>query len=253
MSLSLSNELWQELLSAALPVKLANGDVELARDARRALKQLQVRQRVAGLIEDRQPPQALVRIKDRAKGMWKARKEGVKRRLSDLVQVEGTWTVELDGLGTELTYGKQRVGADAFIRASADGRIRLLNENVDLPFHVERRIGASLALGEIRYSRDQQAVVGSLQDLAVHLGDHVVLQLLARLVEAGLDTQLPNVSPITLLGRSQVSEMVSPMGGMFKVDMGVDELELEIDEDTLTLKVRFGFTQPQLSERMPEA
>lgn len=248
LSLSLSSELWQELLGAALPVKLAKGDVDVLKDTRRLIGQLEVRRRVAGLLEDRSTPRALVRIKDRAKKEWGDRKAGMKRRITDLVQVQATWTIELDGLGTELAYGTQAVQADAFVRASADGHVRLLKENIDLPFHVERRFGASVTLGKIRFSREEGAVVGNLEDLAVHLGEHVALQLTARALEFGLEQRLPGVNPLTILKKEQVEGLVAPLGGMFRVDMGVDELDLKVDGNTLSLNVKFGFTQPQLTE-----
>ena len=46
---------------------------------------------------------------------------GIYRRLDSLVRVRGTWKVELSDMGTELTYAKQKVGADAFVRGVAEG------------------------------------------------------------------------------------------------------------------------------------
>src|SRR5262245_50506575 len=91
LSLSLSRELWNDLLSAALPVKIYDGQFDLARNARSALKQLHVRERISGLLEDRQPPAALVRAKDRAKAAWVSRREDVYKRLGDVVRLEGTY------------------------------------------------------------------------------------------------------------------------------------------------------------------
>ena len=47
--------------------------------------------------------------------------------------------------------------------------------------------------------------------------------------------------------------MVKPMGGPLKMNMGVDDLMLEITGDDMTLKVRFGFSQAQLTDRKLEA
>jgi len=247
LSLSLSRELWSELLGAALPVRLAGDHFDLTRDTRQALRQLGVRRRVAGLLENRDPPAALLAARDRAREVWHARKPGVYRRLHELVRVEGTWKVELDDLGTELTYARQEVGADAYVRGIAEGTVFLLKENVEFPFRVERRIGASVALADIRYSPQHEAVIGTLQDLGVYIGDNAVFQLIARLAEYGLEQQLPRVNPVPILKRSQVEDLVGPMGGSLKMQMGVEDLELEIDESELTLKVRFGFTRKQLT------
>jgi hypothetical protein len=247
LSLSLSRELWNELLGAALPVKLAGDSFDLARNARAAVKQLGVRERVAGLLEDREPPAALLAARDRARAVWHKRKPGVYRRMNDILRIEGTWKVELDDLGTELTYGKQRVGADAYVRGVAEGTIFFLKENVEIPFRLERRIGASIALADIRYDPGHEAVIGTLQDLGVYIGDNAVFQLISRLLEYGLEQQLPRVNPVPILKRAQVQEMVGPMGGPLKMQMGVQDLELAIDDDDLTLKVRFGFTRKQLT------
>jgi len=248
MALSLSGELWNELLQAALPVQLAGDEFSLRGSARQAVKQLGIRRRVAGLLEDREAPDVVLRARDRARDVWSRRKPGVYRRINQIIRIEGSWKVDLDHIGTELTYGDQRVTADAYLRGVAEGTLYLLKENVELPFVIERRIGASVALGDIGYDPGHRAVIGSVQDLGVHIGDHVVLQLLARLAEYGLEQQLPRVNPVPILKRDQVEEMVAPMGGPLKMSMGVEDLELEITEEEMTLRVRFGFTRAQITE-----
>lgn len=248
LSLSLSRELWRELLGAALPIHLAGGQLDLAQNARTMLKQLAVRERVAGLLEDRQPPAPLVRAKDRARALWHARRAGVYRRANELVRVEGEWRVELDQIGTDLKYGRQQIGADAYVRGVAEGTLYLMKENVELPFKIEKRLGASIALKNIHYDPTQRAVIGSLQDLGVYLGDNAVLQLVSRLAEYLLEQQVPRVNPVPILKRDQVDDMVGPVGGPLKMKMGVEDLELEITEQDMTLKVRFGFTQGQLTD-----
>lgn len=248
LKLSLSGELWNELLSAALPVRLAGDELHLARSARSAVHRLGLRQRVAGLLEDRSPPPAVVQLKNRAVGAWRRRRPELRRRLHELVRVEGEWSVELDGMGTELRCARQRIAADAWVRGVAEGRIVLLQENIELPFRLERRIGASLALSDIRYEPGHRAVLGSLRDLAVYAGDSVPLQLLSRLLEYALEHQLQNVNPLPILSREQVENLVAPMGGPLRMQMGVEELALDIDDGDVVLKVRFGFTRKQLED-----
>ncbi len=249
MALSLSGELWNELLQAALPVNLAGDEFSLRKSARQAVKQLGIRKRVAGLLEDNETPEVVIRARDRAREVWSNRKPGIYRRLNEIVRVEGSWRVDLDHIGTELTYGKQRVTADAFVRGVAEGTLFLLRENLELPFVIERRVGASVALADIGYDPGHRAVIGSVQDLSVHIGDNAVFQLLSRLAEYGLEQQLPKVNPVPILKRDQVEEMVAPMGGPLKMAMGVEDLELEINEDEMTLRVRFGFTRAQITDK----
>ncbi len=250
LSLSLSRELWEDLLSAALPVQFYGGPFDVVNNARSLARQLQVRERVAGLLEDRRPPQTLVRATERARKLWHARRDGVFRRVNEAVRVEGTYRVVIDDLGSRFRYGPQKVAADAFLRGTAEGTLYLLRENLEIPFVIERRVGVSLTLGDIHYDRGQEAVIGSLQDLALHLGDHEILQLLARLGEYLLEQQLPRVGPIPILKRQQVEEMVAGFGGSLKMKMGVETLELEVTEDDLTLSVKFGFAHRQIEDQI---
>jgi hypothetical protein len=244
--LALSHELWNELLRAALPVSLADGEFDLARNTRDAIRRLGVRDRVAGLLEDRNPPKVLVRAKDRAVQVWRNRRDSAYRRLSQLIRVEGTWRVELSDMGTEFTYGQQKVGADAYVSGIAEGRVLLLRENIEFPFTIEKRLGASVAVGDIHYDTSREAVIGSLQDLGIHLGEGAILQLLSRLGEFALEQQLPKANPVPILKRAQVEDLVKPIGGPLKADLGVEDLRLDIDGDDMQLKVRFGFSKAQL-------
>ncbi len=249
LSLSLSRELWEDLLQAALPVRITDGEFDLVANTRALVKQLGVRERVTGLLEDRRPPPVVTKATDKAREIWHKRKPGVYRRMNEVLHVEGTYSVRLDDMGSKFRYGTQKVGADAFLKGTAKGTIWLLKENIEIPFVIEKRIGVSLTLGEIHYDRETQAVIGSLQDLGVHLGDHAVLQLMGRLAEYLLEQQLPRVNPVPVLKRAQVDEMVGGLGGPLKMKMGVENLELEVTEEDLTLSVRFGFSQLQLEDK----
>jgi hypothetical protein len=250
LTLSLSRDLWNELLGAALPVRLAGERFALTRNARQFVRSLGVRERVAGLLEERRPPgaAALIRAKDRAKALWSRGKPGLYRRVSEVIRIDGQWRVELDQIGTEVTLSPQKVAADAYVRGVAEGTVYLLRENIELPFRLERRLGASLAIGDIRYDPGHRAVIGSIQDLEVYVGDNAVLQLLSRAAEYALSQQLPRVNPIPILRRDQVEDMVGPMGGSLKMQLGVEDLELEITDQDMTLKIRFGFTRAQLPD-----
>ena len=142
---------------------------------------------------------------------------------------------------------------DAWVKGVAEGTIFLLRENVELPFVIERRVGASVTLKDIHYSDGDRAVIGSLGDLAVHIGDQAAVQLVARLAEYLLEQQLPRVNPVPILKRQQVEDLVAPAGSALKMQMGVEDLVLIIDEEDMTLKVRFGFSQLQLTDKGAEA
>lgn len=253
LSLALSREMWNEILRAALPFPLAAGEFTLREAAKSAMAQLQVRERVVGLLEDKRAPEPLVKFSERARTLWRDNRGNVYKRLDELVRVEGTWSFQIDDLGTDLTYGVQRVSADAFVRGVAEGTITFLNEGITVPYRIEKRVGASVALGRIRYSREQDAIIGNVQDLAVHLGDNVVLQLLSRLVEYGVEQRLDAVDVVPVLKRNQVEGLVGPLGGSLKLNMGVDDLQLDISDEEMRLNVRFGFSRlpdtKQLSDK----
>jgi hypothetical protein len=243
LSLGLARELWEELLAAALPVTLTEGTADIVGVGRAAAKQLGVRQRLAGLLEDRggQGFHTPLRIRERSRALWRRRRADVLRRAREVVWVEMTWKVDLDQAGTKLRYGPQRVGADAWLKGTAEGTISFLGENIEIPFHVERRVGASVTLGDIRYDQSAGAVLGDLRDLTVRIGEGALQQVLARAAERVLEGRMGAVGPVPILRREQVEEMVGGLGGAFRVTMGVEDLALVVTEDDLTLRVRFGF------------
>jgi hypothetical protein len=55
------------------------------------------------------------------------------------------------------------------------------------------------------------------------------------------------VNPVHILKKSQLEEMVSPAGGPLRLKMGVEDVALDISEEEMTLKVRFGFSQLQIA------
>jgi len=253
LSLGLGRELWEELLAAALPVTVSEGEIDLIGATRAAVAQLGVRERLAGLLEDRggRGFHTPLHLRERSRALWHRRRADVVRRAKDIVSVELTWKVELDRTGTKLRYGRQQVGADASVKGTCDGVVALLAHNVEIPFHIERTVGASVTIGDIRYDAGARAVIGDLRDLSIRVGENVLQELLARAAERVLQSQIGHVGPVPILRRDQVEEMVGGLGGAFRVAMGVEDLALVVTEDDLTLKVRFGFSRPQLDGAGP--
>ncbi len=248
LSLSLGKALWDDLLHAALPIKVKDGEFDLGRMVYRGVKQLGVRERVTALLEDRQPPAVVDRARQRAAALWRDRREQVYRTLDGLVHVEGTWRLELDREGTEFHYSTQKFGVDAHLKAVADGRARFLGGNLEFPFTLEKRLGAAINLADIRYEKDIEAIVGDIADPMIDFGDHVVLRLLNEASGFLLENQLTRFSPVPILKKEQVESLVAPAGGPLKLQMGVEDIAIEVTDNDLTLRVRFGFTQKQLTD-----
>lgn len=248
-SMSLSRELWSDLLRSALPIEVASGEFDLVDNTRQVLKQLQVKEMVRGLLEDQSTPGALVRVGDRARGMWRDRKEDVYELLNQIIRVEGTWKVVIDDQGTELGYDVQKITADAYVKGVAEGKLYLLKENVEVPFTISQRLGAEVALKDIHFSKEHNAIIGSVGDLALHLGESAVFDMLFEMAGPLIEQQLANVNPVPILKKDQLDEMVAPAGGPLKMKMGVEDVELNITADDMSLNVRFGFTQGQITQR----
>jgi hypothetical protein len=249
LKFTIGKALWNDLFGVGLPFEVGKGTFDLVQQVRVGVKQLGVRERVRGLLEDRnvQLPTVVVRGKDRAVAVWENRREQVWRVVDELVKVQGDWRVEVDKDGSDFHYAQQQFGVEAHVKAVATGKVYLLRENVEFPFVLEKRIGAEASLGEIHYDRDRKALIGRLQDVEVDLGESFVLQMLSRGVERLLKDRVDKVNPVQILKKEQVEEMVAPAGGPLRVKMGVEDVALDISEEEMTLKVRFGFTTLQLS------
>lgn len=247
-SISLGRTLFSELLGAALPLEIKRGAFDLVQNARDLARQLEVKEKVAGLLVDRDPQDALVKAKDRVAEVWRDRREDVYALLNEMVKVEGEWQLELDRRGSDLQYGVQKVGAEATVKLVAEGKATLLKENVELPFKFEKRVGAHAWLADIRFDKGQQALVADVKDVGLNLGESLVFRLVNDLVHKLLDEQVTKVNPVKILPKAQFDEMLGPVAeSPLKLKMDVDEMMLEVDEQHITLKVRFGFQQLQLT------
>lgn len=246
LSLSIGKALWDDLVGAALPLKVRDGTFDLTKAVYQGVKQLGVRQRVRALLEDKQPPSAAIRVKDRAAQLWAERRHDVYGVVQEMFRVEGDWFVEVDKEGTEFQYAPQKIGIDAHVKAVATGHIFLLRDNVEIPFTIEKRIGAECHMGNIRYDKDKRAVVGDVQNPFVDLGDSAILRALSQGAAYLLEQQTQRFAGVPMIKKDQLEEMVSPAGGPLKLKMGIDDVRIEVSESSMTLKVKFGFEQPQL-------
>jgi len=246
LSLSIGKTLWDDLVGAALPLKVRDGTFDLGKVVLSGVRQIGVRDRVRGLLEDREPPATLVRAKDRAAQLWVDHKEDVYQVVSEMFRVEGDWKIEIDEQGTQFHYAPQKIGIDAHIKATINGTAFLVRDSVEIPFTIEKRVGATAHMGNIRYDKDKRAVVGDVQDPFIDLGDNVVLQALSQAGAQMLAQRTSQFAGTPLIKKDQLEEMVAPAGGPLKLKMGIDDVRIEVNESELQLKVRFAFEQPQL-------
>lgn len=246
LSLSIGKALWDDLVGAALPLKVRDGTFDLGKVVVSGMRQIGVRDRVRGLLEDRTPPATLVRAKDRAAQMWVDHKDDVYQVISEMFRVEGDWKIEIDDQGTQFHYAPQKIGIDAHVKATINGTAYLVRDSVEIPFTIEKRIGATAHMGNIRYDKDKRAVVGDVQDPFLDLGDNVVLAALSQAGAQMLAQRTSQFAGTPLIKKDQLEEMVAPAGGPLKLKMGIEDVRIEVSEQELQLKVRFAFEQPQL-------
>ena len=246
LCLSIGKSLWDDLVGSALPAKIKDGQFDLGRLLHQGVQQLQVKEKVVALLEDRQPPPAVIAAKDRAASLWRSRRGQVYSVIDRLVHVEGDWRVEIDKEGTEFHYAEQKIGVDAHVKAVAKGKAYLLDRNMEFPFTLEKRVGAACSMGDIRYDKNLRAVVGDVMDPALDFGDHFIFRLMNEAAAYVLAQQVHRFNPVPMLRKEQLDEMVGPAGGPLKLKMAVDDVALDVTPEYVTLKVRFGFTTLQL-------
>ena len=246
-SFSLGRSLFSDLLGTALPISVKKGEFELADGIRSVMGQLQVREKVAGLLEDRGEESRLVKAKDRAMSLWDGRREQVLSFFEEMDRVEVEWELEVDRDGTDFHYGEQTIGADATFKLSAKGTARLLKDNVELPFDLSKRVGAEVHLRDITYDKETGRMVGYLRGLSLKLGDHPLWRLVEDASGKLIDQQADRFNPIPILQSDQIEGILEPAAGALNMTMDIDDLALDVGPEYMTLKVRFGFAQKQLT------
>ena len=246
LSLSIGKGLWNDLVGAALPMSVANGDFDLARSIYQGTKQLQVRKRVTALLENHADKPSVHKIRSKVSEKWQKHRKQVYHSIDQMFRMEGDWTLEVDNEGTDFHYNNQKIGVDAHIKGRIVGKLFLLNNNIELPFTVEKRLGATCHLGNIHFDERKNAVVGTVQDPAIDLGEHIVLKLLNEGLGKVLIQQVDKMESISLIQKSQLNEMLTPAGPL---SMHIEDVRIEVTEEEMSLKVKFGFAQKQLSNK----
>ena len=246
LSLSIGKSLWNDLVGGALPMQVSQGAFDLGKAVYKGVKQLQVREKVSALIEQKGQNTGLVKAKTRVSELWSQNKHQVYKLIDELVHIEGDWSVHIDDKGTDFHYAEQKIGVDAHVKAIVKGNLVLLKNNIEIPFEINKRLGASCHLGDIRFDQNQNAVLGTVQEPAIHLGESAILQLVSEAASKLLEQQVDRFDKIPLIKKDQLDDMLAPSGGSLNFNMSVEDVRIEVSQSDLSLKVRFGFNQKQL-------
>ena len=77
---------------------------------------------------------------------------------------------------------------------------------------------------------------------------YVVMQLLSEVARYLLERQAHRFDQVSILKKTKLEDLVGPAGGPLKVKMGIQDVIVEVSTEELTLRVRFGFEQLQLTD-----
>lgn len=246
---SLGQHLWNDLFSAALPVQVGTGQFDLTTQTAKALGLLEAQLgNQVKLISERTRPMLPPPIEDlrsryspRLKSRLRSGRDKLARRVKETVQVDGDWTLHVTQEGTSFRYSPEAVSVSAQIRAVADGAIKIQGASRDIPFRVERMVRGSFDLGDVRYDRTKQALLGNLRNLHLELGQNAAIKLAERWIDKALASKVGAFGPIPMLKVGQINQQLSQALGNLQMAAAIDDVAVEINESQLQLKVNFKF------------
>ena len=100
-----------------------------------------------------------------------------------------------------------------------------------------------MSLGRYSFRSSTNAVVGSVQDPQIDLGENVMLKLANEIAGQLLAQQTNRFNTMPLIPKDQLNKMVLPAGGALKMNMTVEDVRIEVNNQDLQLKVKFGFAR----------
>lgn len=242
LSFSISRSLWADLLAEALPIQVGTGEFDAVQQVRGLLNGVQTQISQMKLLESPKVPPVAAAAGVRALGVLKKAREGVSRRVDRLVRVKGKWRLEVTRDGSEFVYGQNGVTLHARLNATAEGRADLLDDQFEVPFLLQKAISGTITLGDVQFDRNTRSLQGRVKDVGLILGDHPLFKLLKPYVDKLLEQKLiGKVNPLTLLRGEQLENLITPGQGPLKLSAGISDILVSVDDDRLTLSVRFAF------------
>lgn len=248
MSLSISKDLWSDLLGEALPIQVGEGDWDVIEGSRKLLDaaETQVRGLLAPIeekLDDAPVTGSSVGKGARAsvRGLLKRGRGFASRRVKKNFKVMGKWRARVSKHGSNFTYHDGGVTLDARAVFEVEGRALLFGEQFEIPFQVSRNLDATASLEEVVFDRKRKQLEGSLDAVSLSLGDSLPLRILKVVGERLIAMQVEKLNPLPLIPGSTLQGMMSPGEGPLKFSAGIDDLHVGITGENLTLSVRFDF------------
>ena len=97
------------------------------------------------------------------------------------------------------------------------------------------------SVNEVSFNRQAKRLEGRLAGVSLTVGDSLPARLLKIVGDRLLEQQVGKLNPLPLIPGSRLEQMVSPGQGPLRFSAGIEDLHLGINENDLTLSVRFAF------------
>lgn len=248
LALSVSQNLWSDLLGEALPIQVGEGDWDLVAQSRKLLHAAedQVKGLLTGVEEkvDQAPVlgNPMVKgVRGRAKAVAKRGRGVLSRRVQESVKVQGKWRARVAREGSSFDYHNGAVTLNARAEVEVEGRAILFGDQFEIPFAIGRALDATASLMDVNFNRNSKQLEGSIGDVSLSLGESLPLRLLKTLGDRLIAKQIDRFNPLPLIPGSTLENMITPGDGPLKLSAGIDDLHVGINEKDLTLSVRFAF------------
>lgn len=248
LSLSISQSLWADLLGEALPIQVAQGEFDLIDSGRKLLEAAedQVKGLLTGATDKlNEAPllgSSVVRgVRGRFKSLATRGAGFARRRIKHNLQVDGRWRARVSRDGSEFKYRESGVTLDARAVFEVEGTARLLGQQFEIPFAIGRGVTATASLSDVHFEKDRKQLEGRIGDVSLSLGDSLPLRLLKVVADRLIDKQIDRFNPLPLIPGSTLENMITPGDGPLKFSAGIDDLHVGINQNDLTLSIRFAF------------
>lgn len=248
LSLSISQSLWSDLLGEALPIQVGEGDFDLVETSRQLVDRAgeQVRGLLTGASEklDEAPVlgnPALKSARGRVGGLAMFGAKVVGDRLRDSVKVTGRWRARVSKEGSRFSYHEDGVTLDARAVFEVEGRAVLFGDQFEIPFAVGKDLMATASLEEVGFSSSKRQLEGQIKKVSLSLGKSLPLRLLKTVADRLIAQQIDKLNPVPLIPGSTLEGMLTPGDGPLKLSAGIEDLHVGINENDLTLSIKFAF------------
>lgn len=248
LSLSISQSLWADLLGEALPIQVAQGGFDLVEQGRKLLHAAedQVRGLLTGTVEKLEDAPVLrnpaVRsARGRVRAFARRGRDVASRSFREAVKINGKWRARVSRDGSRFSYHDGGVTLDARAVFEVDGKVILFTDRFEIPFVLARDLRATASLGEVGFNRGRKQLEGRLGDVSVSLGESLPLRLLKVLADRLIERQIEKLNPLKLIPASTLEGLLSPGSGPLRFSAGIEDLNVGINENDLTLSIRFAF------------